>query len=345
MKEISERLVERGHEVTVVTADAGSDVTNREKRRGVSVHRCRGFAPENAFHIAPGIIRAVRRAKPDVVHAHNYHSVPMLCAALATDAPLVVTPHYHGESSSRIRNHLLRAYRPLGRWALNEADAIIAVSEWESRRLEHDFGTTADVIPNGLRIERFTTAEPVDHSRPYLLCVGRLEEYKGVQHAIRTLTTLPEYDLLVAGSGSYRSALRRLARQTGVEEQVKFLGYVAGDRLPGLYAGATAYLLLSEFEAYGMTVAEALASGTPCVVRTGSALDDWLENPGVVPVTDLSPDSITNAISEARTSKTGTDRIISWNQVAERIERSYSSVLTENRSGACRSERDNEGIV
>lgn len=335
VKEISERLVERGHEVTVVTADAGSDVPNRSVRNGVIVRRCRGFAPGGAFHLAPGITPVVRRSGADVVHAHNYHSLPMLFAALGADAPLIVTPHYHGTSASRLRNRLLRLYRPLGKWAQRRADAVIAVSEWECRQLRDDFVVTPDIIPNGLQTEVFRAAKPVDHERPYLLCVGRLEEYKGVQHVIRALPDLPEYDLYVVGSGNYQAKLRDIARTFGVEDRVEFFGYVDSDRLPSLYTGSTVYLLLSKFEAYGMTVAEALASGTPCVVRTGSALDDWVENSGVIPVNDLSPNSIADAVYDARNSEIERDQIVSWDLVSERIEQVYISLskLSREESG------------
>lgn len=340
--EISQRLVERGHEVTVFTADAGADVARHETREGVHVRRFRGFAPSGAFHIAPGIAAAVRRADPDVVHAHNYHSLPVFFAALGvTDARFVVTPHYHGGSASGLRDRLLSFYRPLGGWALRQADDVVAVSDWECDRLRADFGVSATVIPNGLNVERFADATPENRDRPYLLCVGRLEAYKGVQHAIRGLAELveaedahPEFDLLVAGSGDYRPELERIARDAGVADRTEFLGYVADERLPGLYAGASAYLLLSEFEAYGMTVAEALASETPCVVRTGSALNDWVENPGVVGVDNCSPAAVADAVREVfdTDSVAGGDderpesrSVVSWDAVVDELEAQYAT--------------------
>ncbi|WP_435178022.1 glycosyltransferase family 4 protein [Halorussus sp. AFM4] len=332
--EISRRLAARGHDVTVLAADAEEGLPRRETRDGVRVRRLRGFAPGGAFHVAPGIARAVRRSDPDVVHAHNYHSLPVFFAALGlVDAPVlrrkagdvrfVVTPHYHGGSASDLRDRLLSLYRPLGGWALRRADDLVAVSEWERERLWADFGIDAAVIPNGLDVERFSDATPEERERPYLLCVGRLEAYKGVQHAIRALSELLEFDLLIAGSGNYRFELERVAREAGVGERVEFLGYVADERLPGLYAGAAAYLLLSEFEAYGMTVAEALASGTPCVVRTGSALDDWVSDAGVVGVDDVSRDTVADAVRTARGRDPDASRVVGWDAVADEIETVY----------------------
>ncbi|MFC4551261.1 MULTISPECIES: glycosyltransferase family 4 protein [Halorussus] len=325
VSELAERMVARGHEVTVFAADAGGDVSRRETRNSVDVRRFRGFAPGGAFHVAPGVVRAVRRANPDVVHAHNYHSLPAFFAALGAGARtrLVVTPHYHGGSASGFRDRLLSLYRPLGGWALRRADEVVAVSEWERDRLREDFGVSAAVIPNGLDVGRFEDAIPAERDRPYLLCVGRLEAYKGVQHAIRALDALPEYDLLVAGLGDYREELERAARDAGVAGRVEFLGFVADEELPGLYAGAAAYLTLSAFESYGMTVAESLAAGTPCVVREAGALVDWADRGDCVGVSSVAPEAVARAARAAVGRDAPDAPLPTWDEVTERVLAAY----------------------
>ena len=136
VQEISERLVDRGHEVTVITADAGMEGTNRTQQNGVTVHRYRSLAPNEAMHFCPQIAAAVRRSDADVVHAHNYHSFPLFFAALGVgNRRFVVTTHYHGGSANSVRDRLLLAYQPIGRWAVRQADEVIAVSEWEREQL------------------------------------------------------------------------------------------------------------------------------------------------------------------------------------------------------------------
>ena len=322
VREIATRLVDRGHDVTVFSADADSDVESRTVDDGVRVRRLRSVSPGGAFHFAPQMALAVRRADADVVHAHNYHSFPLFFAALGvTDEQFVVTTHYHGASASRFRDALLSFYRPLGRWTVRQADEVIAVSEWEHERLREDFGVDATVIPNGLDVERFAEAKPGEHERLYLLCVGRLEEYKGVQYVIRALSELPEYDLLVAGSGPYQEELERIAREEGVSDRVEFLGYVDDEQLPGLYAGADVYVTLSEFEAYGMTVAEALAARTPCVVRKAGALRDWNVREDCIGVTDAT--SITGTVHEAADCEVPAKSLPAWDSVADRVLEMY----------------------
>lgn len=323
VREIATRVADRGHDVSVFSADAGSGVPSSGVDSGVRIRRFRSFSASNSFYIAPQMTLAIRRADADVVHAHNYHAVPLLFAALAVrDERFVVTTHYHSGSASQFRARALRIYRIAGRWALKQADQVIAVSEWEQERLREDLGIGATVIPNGLAVDRFTEAEAERRERPYLLCVGRLEEYKGVQHLIRALPKFPDCDLVVAGSGPYRGELEQIARQVGVLRRIEFLGYVNEERLPSLYAGAEVHVSLSEFEAYGMTVAESLAAGTPCVVRDTSALSEWAQNDGCVSVDRLNPQSIVNAVESVR----APDVPVSpptWCEVTKRIIKSH----------------------
>ncbi|GAB3687926.1 glycosyltransferase family 4 protein [Salinarchaeum chitinilyticum] len=331
VQSVSERLADNGIEVTVLTADAGGDVPGRETRSGVSIERYHGLSPGGAFHIAPGIYRAVRRHDADIVHAHNYHALPVLFAgAAARDAPLVVTPHYHGGSASSLRDRMLSIYHPLGKWVLQRADAVTAVSEWERTQLRSDFGVAATVVPNGLDVGRFEDAMPESYDGKYLLTVGRLEEYKGVQYAIRALPLLPEYDLLIAGTGPHRETLETTARDAGVEDRVVFLGYVDDERLPGLYAGADAYLNLSAFEAYGMTVGETLSAGTPAVVRETRALADWTRRDGVVGVGNTNPETIADAVRSASTQTALENTLQTWDDVAATYLDLYETLLSRS---------------
>ncbi|WP_144799203.1 glycosyltransferase family 4 protein [Halorubrum depositum] len=331
VREISTRLADRGHDVTVFSADAGDDVPTRTTDESVRVRRFRSLSPDEAFYFAPQMAAAVRRVGADVVHAHNYHAFPLFFAAVGiTDERFIVTTHYHGKSASGFRDLLLSAYRPFGKWAVRQADEIIAVSEWECDRLHEDIGVNATVIPNGINVDRFANTDPEKRERPYLLCVGRLEEYKGIQQVIRALPELSGYDLVIAGSGPYREELERIARETKVSDRVHFLGYVEDRRLPRLYAGAEVYLSLSEFEAYGITVSEALAAGTSCVVREAGALKDWLDGPAVEGVTVTSPDAISEVINKVLGQNPECD-VPSWSKITDQLLTRYLDQAEGNR--------------
>jgi len=330
VREIATRLADRGHEIVVFSADAGDDVPTRTTHDDVRTRRFRSLSPGGAFYFAPQMAVAIHRADADIVHAHNYHAFPLFFAAVGlTDERFVVTTHYHGQSASGFRDMLLSVYRPFGKRAVRQADEVIAVSEWECDRLHEDFGVNATVISNGINIDRFANANPEERDRPYLLCVGRLEEYKGIQHVLRALPELPGYDLVIAGSGPYREELERIARETKTSDRVHFLGYVEDKRLPRLYAGAEVHLSLSEFEAYGMTVSEALAAGTSCVVREAGALKDWLDDPAVEGVTVTSPHMISEVINKILGQNPERD-VPSWSKVTDQILTRYLDLAEGN---------------
>lgn len=332
VSELATRFADRGHDVTVISADSGTYADGRqlptnEVIDGVQIRRTRAIAPGGAIHVAPGILQAIQQCNPQLIHAHNYHSLPLAVAAYAADeeCPFVVTPHYHASSPSNIRNYLLSIYKPVGRWALHRADRVLAVSKWEAEQLSADFDLSAAVVPNGINIDRFREAEPVSTptSRPYILCVGRLERYKGVQHVIQALPKLPDYDLVVAGDGPYREDLRRLARRAGVADRVHLKGYVPDSDLPGLYAGGAVHVTMSEFEAYGITVAEALAAGTPCVVRRAGALADWADRADCVGVT---PGRLCDGIRAAVGRPAPSDNLPTWDDTTDAVAAVYEEL-------------------
>lgn len=335
--ELATRFADRGHEVTVVAADRGTRVDDHrlpahERISGVRVRRVRALAPGGAVHIAPGVVRAIKRADPDLIHAHNYHSLPFFFTAIAASrldgVPLVATPHYHGGSASGVRDQLLSLYRPLGGWALHRADAVLAVSDWEANQLSVDFDLSAQVIKNGINIDRFRDAKVrVNQSdQPYILSVGRLESYKGIQHIIRALPNLPDYHLVVVGDGPFQEQLCRIAEETGVVDRVDFRGFVPDERIPGIYAGAAAFVTMSEFESYGITVAESLAAGTPCVIRPAGALIDWADRDDCVAV---DPEALAEGVQEAVGRPAPTERLQSWTGMVESVSAVYDKLRKE----------------
>lgn len=334
---LATELAARGHSVTVVSTDRRHGERSREFADGVEIHRLWSLAPDEALHLAPGVVPVVRSLaeQADVVHVHNYHSLPLSLAAFATEkTPLVATPHYHGTGSTSVTDRLLRLYRPVGRRALARADARICVSEWERDRLREDFGLDATVIPNGLDTARFDAvrasgaSNSTDRDRPYLLSVGRLATYKGIDHLIRSLPELPEFDLVIAGDGEERRSLEQLARDVGVDDRVEFLGFVDADDLPGLYANAAATVTLSTVEAYGLTVAESLASGTPCVVRSAGALTEWASRDDcvAVPGRAVTPESVAGAVRRAVDRSAPGEPLPDWSDVTDRVLDVYESV-------------------
>ncbi|MCL4249644.1 MAG: glycosyltransferase family 4 protein [Anaerolineae bacterium] len=100
---------------------------------------------------------------------------------------------------------------------------------------------------------------------PLLLTAARLTPWKGVQHLIVALRSVPGVHLLVAGVGDMLPELRSLAAQHGLSERVTFLGLVGRERMPTYIRAADYLALYSGYEGLSHTLLEALREGTPVI--------------------------------------------------------------------------------
>jgi alpha-1,3-rhamnosyl/mannosyltransferase len=114
----------------------------------------------------------------------------------------------------------------------------------------------------------------------YVLSVGTLEPRKNLVLALRAWASLPAgvrggRPLVVAGmKGWLNDSLLALVEKLEREGAVRFLGYVAQDDLPFLYAGALAMAYPSRYEGFGLPVVEAMACGIPVITSTASCLPE-----------------------------------------------------------------------
>ncbi len=110
--------------------------------------------------------------------------------------------------------------------------------------------------------------QPAIRSGHYMLAVSTLHPHKNLDGLLLAfaafLKTKPEYRLVVAGlRGFHSEALERLRASLGLEDSVRFTGWVPRTELYELYAGAAAFVYPSTFEGFGLPVVEALAAGVP----------------------------------------------------------------------------------
>ena len=331
VKEISERLVKAGHDVEVITTDPTGKLNKKDTINGVKVIRFRSFAPGNAYYFAPQIYFYLKKHNYDVLHAHSYHALPALFAALGKrERRLVFTPHYHRSGHTAFRNLLHKPYRILGKMIFSRADSVICVSEYEKGLVESDFRVTEKTvkIPNGINFSEFENLkrQQKKDGEKILLYVGRLEEYKGVQYIIQSLHELQDFRLKVVGKGPYEAELHNMAKNLGVADRVEWLKDLSRGELLECYASADVFLMLSSHEAYGITVAEALAAGTPCVVAKGSALEEFVDGENCVGIEiPIIPGEISKTIkimeeNEYRINFSEKKNLMDWDEVTEKIE-------------------------
>lgn len=275
VRDLAEALIAAGHEVSVL-APAADDTPVPEylvpAGRAVPVHY-NGSVARLTF--GPVTAARVRRwlaaGQFDVLHLHEpvTPSLGMLALWIA-DGPVVATFH-----TAIVRSRSLQLAYPLVRQSLEKISARIAVSEDARRTLVEHLGGDAVVIPNGVYVDRFSSAEREERwtgtpDAPTIAYLGRLDEpRKGLPVLLgavgRVLDAVPGARFLVAGRG-----------ETGQDQAQEVLGARAAsvEFLGGLSDQDKARLLSSVDvycapqtggESFGIVLVEAMSAGTPVV--------------------------------------------------------------------------------
>lgn len=286
IQEISERLVERGHHVKVVTTDSIGTLPEHENINGVDVIRFRSFAPGDAYYFSPKMYSYLKSATCDLVHAHNYHAFPALTACLARgDNRFVLSPYYHGKGHTAFRDMLFKVYnQAFGTYIFSKADLIISPSDFETEMLAKDFDLDMDqfltIVPGVDETLFGISRSSKRKDERSILFVGRIEKYKGLQHVIKAMDYISSKDghrfvLNIVGTGPYLDKLQELAARSNVE--IVWHGRTSEEQLYKLYQEADLLVLLSSFETFGIVVAEALACRIPALVVKSSALKEFVD--------------------------------------------------------------------
>jgi glycosyltransferase involved in cell wall biosynthesis len=160
-------------------------------------------------------------------------------------------------------------------------DQFLAPSRFTARmHAERGFPQPVAYLPNFIdRVDHdWQDPAPRPQEAPYFLFVGRLERIKGLQTLIALWNRVPEYDLLVAGTGGYELELRAMAAGN---RRIKFFGPLPQRELGALYRHAIACIIPSiTYETFGMITVEAFARKTPVIARDLGALPEVVQDSG-----------------------------------------------------------------
>ena len=184
------------------------------------------------------------------------------------------------------------------RQAILEPDRILVVSEHWRGLLRHDYGIAAEVVHNGVDVDRFAAA---DHDlaaglrrragaadRPLILAVGGIEPRKGSDWLVRAIAAMRRSGrrpvLAVVGGHSFQDYRdyrdRVLASLPGMglrlDDDVVLLGTVADAELPAWYAAADVLAFPSTKEGWGLAVLEAMSAGLPVVTSDLPVFREYL---------------------------------------------------------------------
>ncbi len=312
--ELTQRLVQRGHEITVYTTDA-LDASHRAEPGehtidGVTVHRFPNWSNALAWSrlfFPRGFRRAVRQTAHhfDVAHLTEFRTMQN-AEALPTlrrhRLPYVIMPQ--GSLPAELgRTTIKRGYDLLvGRPLLQHAAILHALTEME-RDQYATLGMSPDRIfisPNGIDVAAFdldgvdVAAFKREHSipegRPVVGFLARLNHIKGPEFLVDAFAELlrvqPDAILMLVGpDDGVKAEIEEQIRRLDIGDRVRFVGYIGDERTKAAaYRASDVYVLPSRYEIQGITVLEALLNRVPTITTDRCGLSTSLEAAGVARV-------------------------------------------------------------
>lgn len=240
--------------------------------------------------VVPAALKELMLGDVDVVHSTTY-SAPRLrdrkkrLVATIYDLTVITHPECHRRQNVRI---CVKGIRD----ALRYADAIIAISEHTKRDMIEHLKCPAELI-SVTHLAADPMYHPVDdpavrkrvrdkYGLPerYILFIGSLEPRKNVSTLIHSYSRLPErlkreFSLVVAGAKGWKNSdIYSTVKKIGVEDKVRFAGYIDKDDISAVYSMATVFVYPSLYEGFGLPILEAMACGTPVITSNTSSMPE-----------------------------------------------------------------------
>jgi len=319
--------------------------------------------PERSLKCYRQFRTILQRLDCDLAHIPNLFSVPR-----AMPCPYVMTVH-------DMLEHMARARGQTGFWrslhfqltqhVLRGAERIFAVSNFTKSEIQALFKIPTSriaVVYNAIderflhghasQADRQFLAERYQITYPFLLYAGSIRPHKNLVRIIETFSALkaeldkedkyPDLKLIIIGDEvSKHPDLRRTVVRGGVQNEVRFLGFVPIDVLRIFYDVAKVFVFPSLYEGFGLPPLEAMAHGTPVLTSNITSVPEVVENAAVL----VNPENVFEMMRALRSvllDQSLRDKLkqrgyeqskkFSWEESASKILTIYQEVAGKRRS-------------
>ncbi|MDB5324770.1 MAG: glycosyl transferase group 1 [Phycisphaerales bacterium] len=297
-------------------------------------------------------------ADADLIHVHAmWDAVNHLSAVAARKLkkPYVWTPHGMLDRWNMRRNGLFKraCLAAFLRRDLNDATLLNVATDFEAENVARwklrppvfikGFGLSDELLSADIPRGRYRQQIGLTSDVPMVLFLGRIQRGKGLETLIPALAALQHRDavLVIAGpdEGTYRQQIESLIAAHGVTARVKFVGMISGASKLEALTDADVLAAPSAHENFGISVAEALALGTPVVVSDQVGLADFIREhdlgrvaPVEVAATAAALD-VTLTRDEARSARSRTlaRTAFAWPTIATAWMAEYARILDPTR--------------
>jgi glycosyltransferase involved in cell wall biosynthesis len=246
---------------------------------------------------------------------HDNQSLSYGIWALGRRAPTVATIHHplttdrrwavRSETSTWKKLQQWRWYSCIGmqKRVVKRLAHLITVSECSRRDIARDFGIPAGrlrVVPNGIDTELFRPLSEVEREPGRIIVTNSADiPLKGLAHLLRAVADISRsrnhFKLVVIGAPKKEGAVERLVRELGIGPWIEFTGRVGDPELVRQYARASAAVVPSIYEGFGLPAGEAMACAVPVISTTAGGLPEVVGDAGIL-VPPADPPALAAAI-------------------------------------------------
>ncbi len=229
-------------------------------------------------------VDTTRHVNADVVHCHDWMTFD--AGIRASDhhrIPLVM--HVHATEFDRTDFHPNQWIANKERYGLQQADRVIAVSNYTKNLLIHHYGIRPDKIAvvhnahNHLPARDFITSPS---NIPLVLFLGRLTVQKNPWQFLESAKIVhelrPDVQFVMAGDGPMLQTLMDRTCELGLTDSVVFTGKVQRHEVDALYRSASCFVMPSLSEPFGLVALEAISHGVPVVLSKQSGASEVIEH-------------------------------------------------------------------
>lgn len=225
---------------------------------------------------------------------------------------------------------------------------IITVSKTARKDIARDFKISTNrfrIIPNGIRTDLFYPIPDIAREKNRLIVTNSADmPLKGLFYLLRAVSKVAQTQpvkLTIVGSLCKNGYSQKLIQKLGIGNLITFTGRITNDRFVRLYAKATAAVIPSVYEGFGLPVGEAMACAVPVISTTGGALPEVVGDAGIL-VPPADHHALANAILTVlqqpqlaqKLSLAGYQRVqqhFTWIKAAQRTVSVYREAIRDHR--------------
>ena len=362
---LSEKLVDNGCEVHILTRSKSGKTNIDYRREGLWIHY-NSFGSYLHFFGKKSKIKTIlemlsspiyniiifntlRKLDPEIVHCQGHHQIlAAYLLKIIKGTPYVVAKH-DGGKYGLFNRPFVPALKKI--WYkipyVTATDRYVCLTNQEKNDFDMLFGANSLVIPNGVDLSVFSNSNDLDSSKKQkynILCVSRLCPEKGLDSLVSAIPKIreifPKIMLFIVGDGELLHSLEKKAEEDGVQNSVIFLGSKTHEEIIEYYNNSQIYIMSSLCESFSLTILEATACGLAIIsTPVGIApemINKW--NNGVL-INSSNPDLVADAVIDLFSNRDKLEMFqhnslkardtISWDTVAKRYINLYNEIIGE----------------